>query len=130
MQKTSNMDIGSKIKRISCGTDTFEVVDFVPGGYQIWNIGKHMIDGYLPLCQLKGSQPFPGAMEIETETLKAIKTEGAQKILAAIGGGQNTVEKMEKYIQRYRNAKLGTWTYNQVQRIKEALPYIKQLKWH
>ena len=29
---------------------TFELVDRVPRGYFVWNIGKNMIDGYLPLC--------------------------------------------------------------------------------
>lgn len=31
--------------------DTFELVDRVPRGYLIWNIGKNMVDGYLPLSQ-------------------------------------------------------------------------------
>ena len=34
-------------KTITDGKDTFELVDYVPLGYRIWNIGKNMIDGYL-----------------------------------------------------------------------------------
>lgn len=108
---------------ISDNQHTFEIVERVPMGYQIWNIGKNMIDGYLPLCRV-----IPGTFSIEPETLKAIKIDGAQKILAAIGGGQDTIEAMEKYIKRYRNAKPGTWSYRQVKRMKEALPIMRQIK--
>ena len=114
---------------IECSDDIFELVDNVPLGYQIWNIGENMIDGYLPLCRLSRFQPFPGGRNIETDTLKAIKIDGAQLILGAIGGGQDTIDKMERYINRYRNAQPGTWSYAQVQRMKKALPIMKQIKW-
>ena len=81
--------------------DTFELVDRVPRGYLIWNIGKNMVDGYLPLCRLAYFQPFPGGRNIEVETLKAIKCEGAQTILAAIGWGPETPEEMERYIEKH-----------------------------
>ena len=111
---------------IRSGEDTFELVDFVPLGYEIWNIGSHMVDGYLPLCRLKAVQPFEGGREIETDTLKAIKCEGAQVILAAIGYGPDTPEKMEKYIAKY--SKTGK-NARAVQRMEAALPYMRQLKW-
>jgi len=109
-------------------TNTFELVDAVPLGYFIWNIGKNMPEGYLPLCRLSWQQPFPGGRAIEAETLKAIKVEGAQTILAAIGGGEQTVEDMEKYIARHQNAKPDTWAYAQVERMKKALPIMRQIK--
>lgn len=118
------------IEYITDGKNKFEIVDFVPMGYQIWNIGKNMIDGYLPLCRLKNPQPFEGCMEIETETLKAIKIDEAQIILAAVGGGQNTPEKMKRYIKRYGNAKPGTFGRSQAERMKKALPYMEKIKWH
>lgn len=110
---------------VTSGEHVFELVDFVPSGYEIWNIGKNMIDGYLPLCRV-----IPGTYNVEADTLKAIKIDGAQTILAAIGGGQNTIEEMEKYIKRYKNAKPGTWSYSQVQRMKKAIPIMKQIKWN
>ena len=61
---------------ITDGEHEFEVVDHIPLGYIVWNIGSHMIDGYLPLCRLKARQPFPGGCEIEVDTLKAIKIVG------------------------------------------------------
>ncbi len=116
-------------KYITNGKYKFEVVDSVPPGYHMWNIGKNMIDGYLPLCRLKNQQRFKGGMEIETETLKAIKIDEAQIILAAVGGGQNTPEKMKQYIKRYENAKPGTFGRRQAERMKKALPYVKKIKW-
>lgn len=123
------MNNNLEIKTITSGKNTFELVDYVPHGYQIWNIGKNMIDGYLPLCRLSPHQPFPGGRNIEVDTLKAIKVDGAQTILAVTTGGQGTIDEMEKYLNQYKNAKPGTWSYSQVERIKKALPIMKQIKW-
>lgn len=45
----------------------FEIVDRIPSGYLVWNIGDHMHDGFIPLTMLK-----PGTYEIRSDTLKAI----------------------------------------------------------
>ena len=124
----SNAD--SVSKTISLGEYIFEVVDSVPPGYEIWKIGSNMIDGYLPLCRLSAYQPFPGGRNIETDTLKAIRLEEAQTILVAVSGGQDTIEKMEQFLQAHRNAKAGTWIYAQLGRIKRALPIMRQIKWY
>ena len=118
------------MQTIKSGEHVFEIVDRVPYGYTIWNIGKNMVDGYLPLCRLKAVQPFQGGREIEVDTLKAIKVDGAQIILEAVGGGQNTPEQMEAYIKRYRNAKPGTWSYKQVRRMIAALPIMRKFAWN
>lgn len=107
---------------------TFEIVDTAPLGYDIWNIGKNMVEGYLPFCRLSTHQPFPGATNIETDTLKAVKCEGAQIILAAIGRGPKTIKEMEAYIAKNRNAKPGTCAYTQIERYMAALPYMRQLR--
>ena len=109
--------------------DVFEIVESAPLGYSIWNIGKNMLDGYLPFCRLSSCQPFPGATNIETDTLKAIKCEGAQFILAAVCGGTDTIEKMEHYIKRHQSAKPGTYEHAKVQKIEKALPFMRQIKW-
>ena len=113
--------------KIKSGKHEFELVDSVPRGYIIWNIGKNMVDGYLPLCRLRMIQPFEGGRSIETDTLKAIKCDGAQKILAAIGGGQNTVEKMERYIKRYSSSK-NSAILARVDRMKKAVEVLKTIK--
>ena len=105
---------------------TFELVDRVPRGYFVWNIGKNMIDGYLPLCRLAYFQPFPGGRNIEVETLKAIKCEGAQTILAAIGWGPETPEEMERYIEKHERK--GTHIM-EVESMKKALPLMRQIWW-
>lgn len=75
-----------------------------------------MIDGYLPLCRLASRQSFPGARDIDTDSLKAIKTDGAQIILAAIGYGPNTPETMEGYIKKHNDYASRS--------MKAALPYM------
>lgn len=107
-------------------THTFELVDRVPFGYSIWNIGKNMADGYLPLCRLAAVQPFPGGRDIEVDTLKAIKCEGAQVILEAAGWGPETPEQMERYIKK--NGENPRKQF-EVKRMKKALPFMQKLKW-
>ncbi len=110
-------------------THTYELVTEVPHGYFVWNIGSwNMAEGYLPLCRWASQQRYAGGIDIDVDSLKAIKIEGAGKILDAVGGGQNTVKAMERYIKQYRNAKPGTWSYAQVRRIKEALPIMRKIK--
>lgn len=116
---------------ITVGKHTFEIVDFVPLGYEIWNIGNHMPDGYLPLCRLSSYQPFSDSRNIETDTLKAIKIEGAQIILDAVMHGAGfTLKEMELFVNRHKNVKPGTCAYDTTERCKKALPIMRQIKWH
>lgn len=48
------------------GKYTFEIVNRIPKGYIVWNIGDNMIDGYIPLCELTTGY------NINPNTLKAI----------------------------------------------------------
>ena len=100
----------------------FEIVDEVPLGYLIWNIGKNMPDGYLPLCRIKDGREF----DIEPETLEAIRHPEAQTILAGAGCA-GTLKEMEAFVKKYKNDKRESYW---VKRIEEALPYARQLKWH
>ena len=93
-------------KRIASGEYTFEVIDEIPCGYEFWNIGKNMTEGYLPLCRLSAIQPFEGGRCVDVESLKAIKLDGAQIVLAASVHGQTTVEAMEKYLARYQGKRV------------------------
>lgn len=112
-----------KMATIKSGNHIFEIVESVPAGYSIWNIGKNMIDGYLPLCEDAGNY------NVNTDTLKAIKIEGAQTILAAAGFSKttNTVNGMEAYIKRNRNAK-GAWARYKRDKMMAALPILKNVK--
>lgn len=112
----------------NCPSYTFEIVEEVPLGYMIWNIGHCMADGYLPLCRISRHQRWPGGRQIETDTLKAIRTDAAQDILAAVGGpGIYTLSDMERYVEKHRNSK-DPYTRDVVQRCKKAIPAMRNIK--
>lgn len=111
------------METIISGEHTFQIVGSVPYGYKIWNIGKNMIDGYLPLVQTGG---YDGCQVIGIK--KAIKIEGAQIILAAIGYGEYTIKGMENYIKKYKNSKEKI-KIMQIEKYKKALPIMHQIKW-
>ena len=115
---------------LKVGEDIFEVLDIVPLGYKIWNIGRNMPDGYLPFCRLKTVQPFEGAQCVETDTLKAVRTEGAQVILAAVGrGAGDNLKSMENYLQKHPHPAPGSRAEANVERIKKAIPYLRTLRY-
>ena len=115
------------------GQHEFELVDEVPQGYTVWNIGYrsnggHMIDGYLPLCRLKQDQPFEGGRDVDIDSLKAIKVDGAEKVMDAFVRGFNTLEKMEFYAKRFRNVK-NPVTQRRVAICNAAIPVMRKLNW-
>lgn len=119
----------SNQKFITDGDDAFRVVNECWPPYSIWNIGKNMIDGYLPLCRLAAVQPFPGVQRIDPDSLLAIRIDGAQTILKAVGRGPETVKEMESFIARHKDtAKPGSSAYTQIQRYEAAIPLMKQVK--
>ena len=115
------------MKTITDGKHTFEVVDCIPRGYEIWNIGENMIPGYLPFCRLAAVQAFPGGKQIEVDTLKAMRTDGALEIMNAAMYGFETVDSMERYLEKYPNPPKNTRKYFRVRSIKAALPWMKEL---
>ena len=70
-----------KENTLKVGDIVFEIVDFIPLGYEVWNIGHHMPKGWIPLCRLSSHQPFPGGRNIERDTLKAISEEDYKKCM-------------------------------------------------
>lgn len=108
-------------------TDTYEIVEAVPGGYMIWNIGHCAPEGYLPLCRPAEYQRWSGSRDIDPDTLKAIKIDGAEDILAAIGHGQETLAEMEQYVKRYRNSKTD-WVQHRVALYRKAIPIMRKIK--
>lgn len=115
------------MEKIKSGHNEFEVVKSVPSHYFIWNIGNNMVDGYLPMCEWLNPANEQDS-SINANTLKAIKCLEAQIILAAVGGGQNTLCKMEEYIEKYADAPQNTWEHTQVERMRKALPILIKLK--
>lgn len=110
-------------------THRFEILEgnAIPLGYEVWSIGNHMPDGWLPLCRLCQVQPFEGATNIEVDTLKAIRCEGAQMILSASVSDIDTLEKAERFIKKYDGNPKKQY---ELKKAKAALPYMRQLKWN
>jgi hypothetical protein len=107
------------MEKITAGKHTFEIVESVPVGYEIWNIGADTVKGYLPLCQgnYKGNENW-----VNPYTLKAIKCEDAEIIMAAAGYGIKTAKKAEKYIAKNENKANKQYS---VEKAKKALPVLK-----
>lgn len=110
------------------GQHSYALVSEVPPGYTVWNIGAHnMAPGYLPLCRLSLHQPFPGACQIDPDSLKAIRVDGAEFVLNAIGRGHDTSEKMERYIKRYAFSK-SPLIMRRMDLYCKAIPVLKQIR--
>ena len=107
----------------------YMIVDFVPSGYQIWNIGEHAPEGFVPLC--KSDEHY----HVDMNSLKAIRVEDLddrKKIMDAAGWGGSTIIEAEKTIRENSKAvaewgpktqKYGT------QKVKLALPALRKLRW-
>jgi hypothetical protein len=106
--------------------DVFEIVDRIPKGYLIWNIGNNMLEGYLPLCRYVN----PGSsFRIDGNSLKAIKCEGAQVVLKAVGAGYETIEDMRQCIEENANAAFGSVESRDRELCIAAMPYMEELNW-
>lgn len=108
---------------------TYEIVNAVPFGYTVWNIGHPVAGEYLPLCRPSQYQPFPGCQRIDVDSLKAIRCDGAQTILDAVGYGPNTLEEMERFVEKHKMERPGTSRHRMVERMKAALPFMRSLQW-
>lgn len=68
-------------------TYTFEVVDKIPEGYEVWNINFDNMCGFIPLCKC-----YEGTYNVITSALKAIYVEDKKVrdiIKKAISWGMN-----------------------------------------
>ena len=99
-------------------TDRFEIVDAVPAGFFVWNIGEHAPAGYVVLCEWENKEEYT----IKTSTLKAIKHDHAREIMRAAGAGGDTLARCRK-----RAHSSNDWVRG---RCVEALPYMEDLTWN
>lgn len=86
-------------------TYVFEVVDKIPSGYQVWNVPREGLEGYLPVCQVR-----PGTHDVIRETLKAVRMPEDEVLTlswASMRYGASTLAKAEKILGRpWRSRKL------------------------
>lgn len=84
----------------------YEVVEKIPKGFFVWNIGKNMgHDDYIPVCE----DLYPDdkdSYEVNTSTLKAIKLEceDVQKLRKAAGWGINSLATARKALKSNRTS--------------------------
>ena len=119
-------EAGDTKEIVSNGQHIFTVVKIAPLGYEIWNIGRHAPEGYIPFCRLKAVQPFDGCREIETDTLRAVKSEHWDVIMDAVGYGPATLKEMEKYVKKHKD---NPTKANAVAKMEKALPYMREIEW-
>lgn len=75
------------------GSRTFEVVDKIPNGYIVWNIGDNMVDGYIPLAR-----PF-AEYQIDPWTLKAIRIDNASDLKLLREGAHHGIISLDTAIK-------------------------------
>nr|DAT84032.1 MAG TPA: hypothetical protein [Bacteriophage sp.] len=85
-------------------TDIFKIVNKIPFGFYVWNIGENMgSDEYIPLCQ----DLYPGIKDdysINPDTLRAIKLpkEEVELLREAAGWGVTSLETARKALKSRR----------------------------
>lgn len=72
-------------------TNNYQIVDKIPRGFFVWNIGDNMAPGWLPICESANDPESP--YTINATTLKAIKVDNAEELellREAAGYGYNS----------------------------------------
>lgn len=85
-------------------TDIYKIVEKIPFGFFVWNIGENMeSDEYIPLCQDLHPE-IKDDYSINRDTLRAIKlpTEEVELLREAAGWGVNSLETARKALKSRR----------------------------
>lgn len=87
-------------------TDIYKIVEKIPFGFFVWNIGENMgSDEYVPLCQYL-SPGIKDDYSINPDTLRAIKLpkEEVELLREAAGWGVNSLETARKALKSRRHS--------------------------
>lgn len=106
--------------KISNDRYEFEIVDKMPYGYDIWNIGKNMVDGYLPLAQVYDNK-------INPDTLKAIKIEDEQELELLRDCASYGVDNLDKCRKALNYKPRGWLKKKQIALAEQAIKYFEEL---
>lgn len=93
---------------IKSGNHTFEIVDAVPAGFEVWNIPQIDEAGeYLPLFE-KMHPEDPSSHYVNTETLKAVKMApgSVARIRHAASCGVRTLKDAERAAKSKRSGRM------------------------
>lgn len=87
-------------------TDIYKIVEKIPFGFFVWNIGENMgSDEYVPLCQYL-SPGIKDDYSINPDTLRAIKLpkEDVELLRESAGWGVNSLETARKALKSRRHS--------------------------
>lgn len=106
--------------------DTFKIVEKIPCGFYVWNIGENMgIDEYIPIAQdLKPNDK--NNFEINLYTLKAIKlpSEEVKLLRSAASIGINSKTTAEKALKSKRK---GYWSNRKREQAKKTIEIFNRI---
>lgn len=106
--------------------DIFEVVDKIPSGFFVWNIGENMgTDEYIPICEDLHPEDKDN-YEINTSTLKAIKLshEEVEILREAAHVGINSKKTAEKALKSKRR---GYWSDRKRAEAEKTIDIFKRI---
>lgn len=100
---------------------TYKIVEKIPAGFQIWNIGQHNMgnDEYIPLCYVVSNSD--GLMPIDKNRVYAIKVgaERAKLLMKAAGCGINSLASAEKALKSKKDVRMHEYAKKTVEIFRE-----------
>ena len=106
--------------------DVFEIVEKIPAGFFVWNIGENMgTDEYIPICEDLHPEDKDN-YEIKTSTLKAIKLsrEDVEALRKAASCGVNNKATAEKALKSKRR---GYWSDRKREQAEKTIDIFKRI---
>ena len=106
--------------------DIFEVVEKIPAGFFVWNIGKNMgTDEYIPICEDLHPEDKDN-YEINTRTLKAIRLslEDVEALREAAHAGIVSKKTAEKALKSKRR---GYWSDRKRAEAEKTIDIFKKI---
>lgn len=100
---------------------TYKVVDKIPAGFQIWNIGQHNMgnDKYIPLCYVISNSD--GLMPIDKTRIYAmyVGRERAKLLMNAAGCGVNSLASAEKALKNKKDMRMHEYAKETIEIFRE-----------
>ena len=106
--------------------DVFEIVEKIPDGFFVWNIGDNMgLDEYIPICEDLHPEDKDN-YEIKTSTLKAIRLsrEEVETLREAAHVGIVSKKTAEKALKSKR---LGYWSDRKREQAEKTIDIFKRI---
>lgn len=106
--------------------DVFEVVEKIPAGFFVWNIGENMgTDEYIPICEDLHPEDKDN-YEINPNTLKAIKLsrEDVEALRKAAHVGINSKKTAERALKSKRH---GYWSDRKREQAEKTIDIFKRI---